>query len=136
MQSLPLEIVHGDLNDPDLWQPMQGCELLFHVAAHYSLWQADRERLYHSNVLGTRNILAAARRAGIERTVYTSSVAAIGVGPAATPVDETYQSPMEKLVGYYKQSKVFSGTGGATSSSHRAGSGNCQPEYPHWCLGY
>ena len=77
---LEVELVKGDLNDPNLWQQMVGCQVLFHVAAHYSLWQADRDMLYHHNVLGTRNVLASAKKAGVERTVYTSSVAAIGVG--------------------------------------------------------
>lgn len=107
LEGLEVEIVRGDLNDPDLWTRMVGCEVLFHVAARYSLWQADREALYRDNVLGTRNVLAAARRASIERTVYTSSVAAIGVGKAGEAVDETYQSPPERLIGYYKQSKYL-----------------------------
>lgn len=107
LNPLDVEIVKGDLNDPDLWQQMMGCQVLFHVAAHYSLWQADREVLYQHNVLGTRNVLAAARKAGIERTVYTSSVAAIGVGEAGKIVDETHQSPLDKLVGHYKKSKFL-----------------------------
>ena len=107
LNPVDVEIVKGDLNDPDLWQQMLGCQVLFHVAAHYSLWQADREVLYQHNVLGTRNVLAAARKAGIERTVYTSSVAAIGVGEAGKIVDETHQSPLDKLVGHYKKSKFL-----------------------------
>ncbi|MBE9118277.1 NAD-dependent epimerase/dehydratase family protein [Lusitaniella coriacea LEGE 07157] len=107
LQGLEVEIVRGDLNDPELHRSLKGCRVLFHVAAHYSLWQADRAVLHQSNVLGTRNILAAARKARIERTVYTSSVAAIGVGEGGKVVDETYQSPPEKLVGYYKKSKYF-----------------------------
>jgi dihydroflavonol-4-reductase len=107
LQGLEVEIVQGDLNDPDLSQKMRNCQVLFHLAAHYSLWQTDREALYRSNVLGTRNILAAARRAKIERTTYTSSVAAIGVGKAGKTVDETYQSPVGALVGHYKKSKYW-----------------------------
>src|SRR4028119_2359793 len=63
LRDLDVEIVKGDLNDPDLWQQMLGCQVLFHVAAHYSLWQADQEALYRHNVLGTRNVLAAAHQA-------------------------------------------------------------------------
>ncbi len=107
LSPLDVEIVKGDLNDPNLWQQMVGCQVLFHVAAHYSLWQADREALYQHNVLGTRHVLLCARTAGIERTVYTSSVAAIGVGEAGKIVDETYQSPLDKLVGHYKKSKFL-----------------------------
>ncbi len=106
LKGLELETVEGHLNDPDLAKKMRGCQYLFHVAAHYSLWQADRDQLYQFNVLGTRNVLAAARKTGIERTVYTSSVAAIGVKPGGI-ANETYQSPVEKLIGYYKQSKYW-----------------------------
>jgi dihydroflavonol-4-reductase len=107
LHDLPIEIVKGDLNAPNLSEQMQGCQVLFHVAALYSLWQKDQEPLYHCNVLGTRNILAAARQAGIERTVYTSSVAAIGVGESGKSVTEVYQSPVEKLIGDYKKSKYW-----------------------------
>ena len=107
LDSLDVEIVTGDLHDSDLGQKMQGSQALFHVAAHYSLWQADKEIVYRNNVLGTRNVLAAARQANIERTIYTSSVAAIGVGKNGIAVDETYQSPVEQLVGHYKKSKYF-----------------------------
>jgi dihydroflavonol-4-reductase len=107
LQGLDVEIIKGSLNDPDLHRQMQGCQVLFHVAALYSLWQADKEALYQFNVLGTRNVLTQARLAGIERTVYTSSVAAIGVGKSGEIVDETHQSPVDKLVGYYKKSKFW-----------------------------
>jgi dihydroflavonol-4-reductase len=102
-----VEIVEGDLLSPNLASQLQGCRYLFHVAAHYTLWQRDRNLLYQSNVLGTRTILAAAKTAGIERTVYTSSVAAIGVSGSDRPVDETHQSPPDKLVGHYKKSKYW-----------------------------
>jgi dihydroflavonol-4-reductase len=107
LKGLDIELVQGDLNDPNLGQQMAGCQALFHVAAHYSLWQADRAQVYQHNVLGTRNVLAAARQAGVDRTVYTSSVAAIGTGANGAIVDETHQSPIEKLVGHYKKSKFL-----------------------------
>lgn len=107
LQDLDVEIIKGDLNEPDLYRKIQGTQVLFHVAAHYSLWQADQDVLYQNNVLGTRNVLAAARQAGIERTVYTSSVAAIGVGKLGEVVDETHQSPLEELIGQYKKSKYL-----------------------------
>ena len=106
LQNLDIEIVKGDLNDPNLSRQMTDCEVLFHVAAHYSLWQSDKDLLYRHNVLGTRNVLAAARQAGIDRTVYTSSVAAIGVKQGSI-ADETYQSPVDKLIGDYKKSKYL-----------------------------
>lgn len=107
LQGLNLDLIQGDLNDPNLWQHMQGCDCLFHVAAHYSLWQRDRAQLHQANVLGTRNILAAARKANIPRTVYTSSVAAIGTSQSGKAVNETHQSPLNDLIGHYKQSKFL-----------------------------
>ena len=106
LKSLDIELVEGDLNDPNLTVSMRDCQVLFHVAACYSLWQRDRDLLYRSNVLGTRNILKCAREARIERTVYTSSVAAIGVKNGVV-VDETYQSPVNQLIGHYKKSKYY-----------------------------
>ena len=107
LENLEVEIIEGDLNDTDLANKMEDCEFLFHVAAQYSLWNKDKELLYKSNVLGTRNILQSAQKAGIKRTVYTSSVAAIGVRKDGRLADETYQSPVEKLIGNYKQSKYY-----------------------------
>lgn len=106
LAGLPVECVEGDLHSPDLVDLLGDCRYLFHVAAHYSLWRRDREGLYRSNVEGTRNILTAARQVGVERTVYTSSVAAIGVKPGQM-ADEVYQSPPELLVGDYKKSKYW-----------------------------
>jgi len=106
-QGLDLEVVRGDLTDANLAEKMVSCRYCFHVAAHYSLWQRDRSQLHSSNVLGTRNILAAAKQAGIERTVYTSSVAAIGVPSDGSLGTEQYQSPPERLIGDYKKSKYW-----------------------------
>jgi dihydroflavonol-4-reductase len=107
LQGLDVELVTGDLNDPDLGPKLGGCQALFHVAAHYSLLQKERDRLFEINVLGTRNILQAAREAGVERVVYTSSVAAIGVPTDGAIADETYQSAPDRLIGAYKQSKYW-----------------------------
>ena len=106
LADLPLAIVDGDLGDAYLARALDGCDAVFHVAAHYSLYRADRDALLRSNVDGTRNVLAAARTAGVPRTVYTSSVAAIGVRHGA-PADETHQSPPDELIGAYKRSKYL-----------------------------
>ena len=106
LDGLPIEIVQGDLLDRDLAEKMQSCTVLFHVAALYSLWQKDKQKLHQANVLGTRNILSAAVYAGIDRTVYTSSVAAIGTGKGEI-VNETHQSRPEELIGEYKKSKYW-----------------------------
>jgi len=56
-----------------------GCGLVFHVAADYRLWARHPQELYRSNVDGTRNLLSAAKSAGVERVVYTSTVGCIGI---------------------------------------------------------
>src|SRR3954471_20740213 len=72
---LGVETVTGDLRDPaSLERAAAGCELVFHVAADYRLWAKDPRDLYRSNADGTRNLLTAARQAGVERVVYTSTV--------------------------------------------------------------
>ena len=110
IKTLPVELAYTDLNSPHLAFHLEGCDVLFHVAAQYSLWQSDVDLLQQSNVVGTRNLLAAAKQAGIQRTIYTSSVAAIGLNPNLTPgqfTDESYQSKPENLIGAYKQSKYW-----------------------------
>lgn len=107
LKTLPIELAYTDLNSEQLPFHLESCEVLFHVAAQYSLWQTDADALIQSNVYGTRNLLAAAKTAGIRRTVYTSSVAAIGVQPNGQPANETYQSPPEDLIGAYKRSKYW-----------------------------
>ena len=107
LEGLDLELAENSLTAPNLAQALDNCRYCFHVAAHYSLWQRDRELLHQANVLGTRNLLAAAHTAGVERTVYTSSVAAIGTPGTGEPVDETYQQEPDKLIGAYKQSKYW-----------------------------
>ena len=104
LEGLDVELVQGDLFAPDLPAALRGSDALFHVAAHYSLWQRDRSAVLYDNVEGTRAILRAAREAGVPRTVYTSSVAAIGTDHGRV-CNETYQSAPEHLIGAYKLSK-------------------------------
>jgi dihydroflavonol-4-reductase len=105
LDGLAVQRVRGDLFAPELAGEMQGCDALFHAAATYSLWHRDRHAVMRANVDGTRTVLAAARAAGIPRTVHTSSVAAIGARDRGAPADETHQSPPGRLIGAYKRSK-------------------------------
>lgn len=105
---LPLELAEGDLdNKQKLAEQIAGCDVIFHVAAHYSLWIKDRDSIYRANVDGTKNLLAAARAVGVRRFVHTSSVAAIGVPQADTLGDEGTQTTLEELVSDYKKSKFL-----------------------------
>lgn len=108
LDGLQLEVIEGDLDDTArLTRAMVGCEWVFHVAAHYSLLRRDRDAIYRANVEGTRNVLQAARAAGVKRIVHTSSVAAIGVPPDGDVADETFQTTVEALVSDYKKSKFL-----------------------------
>ena len=79
LAGLPVEQVDGDLRNPEsLRRALTGCRQLYHVAAHYALWAKDPSIFYDINVTGTRTLLEAAREVGIERTVYCSTIGAIG----------------------------------------------------------
>src|SRR5437016_3386589 len=103
LQGLPAETVTGDLRDPgSLGKAMAGCDTVFHVAADYRLWVRDPQEMYRSNVDGTRALLEAARGAGVERVVYTSTVGCIGI-----PGDESSPVSLEEMSGPYKRSKFL-----------------------------
>src|SRR5262247_2240246 len=105
---LPIVIVEGDLDDQRrLAEQVAGCDAVFHVAAHYSLWVKDRDSIYRANVLGAENLLAAARAARVKRFVHTSSVAAIGVPAAGALGTEDTRTTLEELVSDYKKSKYL-----------------------------
>jgi dihydroflavonol-4-reductase len=107
VDSLDVEIVNGDLRDPDsLARAVAHCGTIFHVAADYRLWAKDPSELYRSNVDGTRNLLAAAERAGVERVVYTSTVGCIGI-PKGGIGDEGTPVGLDDMVGHYKRSKFL-----------------------------
>jgi len=77
---------------------------VFHVAADYRLWARRSQDIYDSNVGGTKNLLAAAKRAGVEQVVYTSTVATIAVDRPELP-NESTDAKLEEMVGHYKRSK-------------------------------
>src|ERR1700690_4162882 len=105
VRELDGEVVTGDLRDAEsLERAVAGCAVVYHVAADYRLWAKDFSELYRSNVEGTRNLLTAARDAGVERVVYTSTVGCIGV-PEDRPGDETTAVSLEDMAGAYKRSK-------------------------------
>jgi dihydroflavonol-4-reductase len=108
LRGLDVEVCEGDLNDADsLQRAIEGCEGLFHVAADYRLGAPDPSQLYRANVEGTRNVLDAARRSGVRRAVYTSSVATIGIPADGTPGDEQSPNSLENMIGHYKRSKYL-----------------------------
>jgi dihydroflavonol-4-reductase len=108
LQGLDVEVVEGDLTKPSTLLPAcEGCDALFHVAADYRLWAPDPSELYRSNVDGTRAILDAAKRVGVPRIVYTSSVATLGIPKDGTPGSETTPVSVDDMIGHYKRSKFL-----------------------------
>jgi len=103
--------VQGDLRDPaSLERAVEGCGVVFHVAADYRLWTREPHQMYRSNVEGTRAMLTAAQRAGVERFVYTSTVGCIGVPPDVTLEnlgDERSEAFLGDMQGPYKRSKFL-----------------------------
>ena len=105
LADLAIEVVEGSLEDaPSLARAVAGCRYLFHAAADYRLWVPDPAQMFRANVEGTRILMGAALDAGIERVVYTSSVATLGLISEGTADEET-PSKLEDMVGPYKRSK-------------------------------
>jgi dihydroflavonol-4-reductase len=105
LADLSVEVVEGSLEDASsLARAAAGCRYLFHVAADYRLWVPDPAPMYRANVEGTRVLLRGALDAGVERVVYTSSVATLGLVAEGTGDEET-PSSFENMIGHYKRSK-------------------------------
>jgi len=102
---LSLEYVTGDLRDPaSLHRAMKGVKRVFHVAADYRLWARRSQDIYDSNVGGTKNLLDAVRRAGVQQLIYTSTVSTIAVDRPELP-NEFTDSKLKEMIGHYKRSK-------------------------------
>jgi dihydroflavonol-4-reductase len=129
LDGLNADRVVGDLRDPaSIEKALSGCDVVFHVAADYRLWVRGRDsnEMYRSNVEGTRAVLEAARKQGVRRVVYTSSVATMGfisnrataelrsarTGEGARPhtstvADEESPVSFDDMIGHYKRSKFM-----------------------------
>jgi dihydroflavonol-4-reductase len=108
LQGLDAEVVTGDLTDPDsLVRAAAGCRYVVHVAADYRFWVPDPDTMLRANVDGAVAMVRAAARAGAERIVHCSSVAALGQIGDGTPADETTPVNEADFVGIYKRSKFL-----------------------------
>ncbi len=106
LDGLRIERVYADLRDSSkVDRAVAGCQAVMHVAALYRFWLRDPEEFYEVNVGGTVNVLKAARKAGCERVVYTSTVGTIGLDRDGMAVDESSFARVHHLFGWYKQSK-------------------------------
>ncbi len=106
LDGLEIECVQGDIAGIDsLRRVMVGCERVFHAAALYSFWVRKPGLIDLVNVEGTRNVLDVAREIGVDRVVYTSSVAALAVPEGKTPVTEEMTVDPQMIISGYKKSK-------------------------------
>lgn len=118
LAGLNADVVTGDLRHPeDLRSALCGCDALVHVAADYRLWVRDPQEMYAANVDGTRKLLRLASETGIQRIVYTSSVATMGFKSDGSIVNEDTPVSLADMIGHYKRSK-FLGEQEAIKAAH------------------
>lgn len=107
VEGLAVERVFGDLADAQsLFDAVQGCERVYHLAAFVSIRSGDRPHLFDINVLGTRRLMQACREAGVKRVVHCSSFGAIGTNPDGPSNEHWSVSPYEATTDY-EISKTF-----------------------------
>ncbi|MDE1180247.1 hopanoid-associated sugar epimerase [Paraburkholderia sp.] len=108
VDALDAEVVVGDMRDEaSMRAALRGVRYLLHVAADYRLWAPDPGEIERANLEGTEATMRAALKEGVERIVYTSSVATLKVTPSGKPVDETSPMTADQAIGVYKRSKVL-----------------------------
>jgi dihydroflavonol-4-reductase len=104
--NFPGQLVEGDLRDADaVLRATAGVQCVFHVAADYRIWAKDPEEIIRNNRLTTSHVIDAALASGVERLVYTSSVATLLPNPEGAS-DESRVARADQVVGAYKKSKV------------------------------
>ena len=108
IRGLPVETRQGDIRDQDaVFAAVEGCEVIYHLAAIYKIWTDDPDSLYDVNVMGTANVLLAAREFSVRRIVYTSSIAAVGHSLDRTLSDETTVFNGWRTANDYVKTKVL-----------------------------
>ncbi|HSA59377.1 MAG TPA: NAD-dependent epimerase/dehydratase family protein [bacterium] len=108
LEGLHVERVMGDLDDKkSLIQGMKGCQALFHVAGYYPLYSLNRKPQKRTALAQMTNVLEAAAEAGVEKTVYTSSMSAIGKTADGSPSDEDTPYDTNYFKGLYYEIKYL-----------------------------
>jgi len=109
LEGLDVEIIEGDINDRDkIGRALAGARSLYHLAAIYKLWLPDNALMYEVNVEGTKTVLFAALEAGVDKVVYTSSIAAVGKPEDGGLADETCEFNLWDESNHYVRSKWLS----------------------------
>jgi 3beta-hydroxysteroid-4beta-carboxylate 3-dehydrogenase (decarboxylating) len=101
LDGLPLERVYGDLRDLDAMRAAaRGVERVYHTAAKVSTLPGEERVIYDTNVVGTRNVLKAAREAGVQRVVVSGSLSAVGNNPDRPANEDDAFYPFEEHMPY------------------------------------
>lgn len=109
LAGLDVDKIEGDVLDPlVLDRALAGCDALFHLAAVYKIWHRDRGVFYRVNLQGSRNVLWAARRAEVEKVVFTSSIAGIGIEPGSKLANEDTEFNVYDVANDYILTKYLS----------------------------
>lgn len=99
--ALGVEVATGDVLQPETLAPAaNGCEVVVHAAAVFAYWGHQPAALDHLATTGTRNVLAAAARAGVRRAVLTSSSVVIGADQSRSVRDEASEAPPDDRIAY------------------------------------
>jgi len=105
---LDVELFYGDLRDEDkLIVALRGCDTLYHVAAYYSTDEADNKTMYEVNVHGTKAVMRAALKAGVQRVVHTSTIGTIGQPLDGSLATEETQFNLWDTCSHYVKSKYL-----------------------------
>ena len=158
LKGMEFEKVEGDILDNGaVLKAMAGVDTVFHLAAIYSIWMRDWSRIYEVNMQGTQNVLWAAMKSNIDRVVYTSSIASIGIAPGKQLSDEKTPFNQYTLGNHYVLTKYLSqqiargfaangldvvivnpcfpfGTNDIVSYAHGAAHCRCSEEQKHVCF--
>jgi dihydroflavonol-4-reductase len=107
IKDLDIDQVIGDVLDPaSLETALRGVETVYHLAGIISIMPGKNPLVWKVNVEGTRNVLTAARQAGIRRLVYTSSIHALTRSPQGVTMDESLGFDRDNPYGEYDRSKA------------------------------
>src|SRR5690606_2816757 len=109
LDGLDVEVIEGSITDREaVGRAVEGARVLYHLAAIYKLWLPDSRLMYEVNVEGSKTVLFAALRANLDKVVYTSSIAAVGVPQAGGLADETTEFHMWEESNHYVRSTWLS----------------------------
>ncbi|MCB0219979.1 MAG: SDR family oxidoreductase [Chrysiogenetes bacterium] len=131
LEALDVEIVEGNLLEPSTLKPaVTGCSRIHHLAAIYAIWLPRREKMFEVNCIGSLNLLWEAYHQSVEKLVFTSSIAAVGIKPGKTPAKEDDRFNQVAAANDYVNSKWLSEEEAKTFVRQGMDISFCNPGFP------